>query len=329
MLRRQFLKYALVVGASITGVGARSLVASASESLYFDDEGWDFRNHIVNEGRPGRDWTTSQHSNTLIAAMAEGKVRMVRENYRKSEVYIEIQHFGGKETAYFHLTNNFVKEGDYVGRNSIIGTGGKSSTGHPHIHIEYGMPKPIFDLLDSKEYEYPEEVGQKLKQIRLDPDAQGEGGYGLELWTGQRDLFSSYAIKNIEIMHYIDSLLPRAKPEFIRKLQNKINKPPKDINYPLPNPDAIKVLGFHGALTKYFKGEGARWVGKKYTKQERQKLTEYIKEFANLRQPLTLPFVNPNLYNTPCIYHKGSTATTLEDFTKQYMAILQLIKKKT
>ncbi len=53
-------------------------------------------------------------------------------------LYIRLQHADGAQSVYGHLSASYVREGDYVGLNTVIGMTGNSgdSTG-PHLHAGY------------------------------------------------------------------------------------------------------------------------------------------------------------------------------------------------
>jgi murein DD-endopeptidase MepM/ murein hydrolase activator NlpD len=73
---------------------------------------------------------------TPVRATAIGKVIEVSQskNYGK---YVKIKHINGIETLYAHLSNIFVRKGEFVEKGEIIGTVGETglATG-PHLHYE-------------------------------------------------------------------------------------------------------------------------------------------------------------------------------------------------
>ena len=79
-----------------------------------------------------------------IYAVKEGKVVHVNWNTSKNEGRaIWIEHEGGIYTQYMHMTEMYVKVGDYVKREQKIGTMGRTGrvTGpHLHLGVWYGYP---------------------------------------------------------------------------------------------------------------------------------------------------------------------------------------------
>ncbi len=318
MSRRFFLELA---GAGAVGC-AGSLQGTFLDPRFFYKEGGGFQRHLDNGDDGGKDWITSS-GETLITSMGEGRVRVAEllhnpKRTSNDQYNIKIDHFGGRRTSLDHLTQIFVEPGDYVGRNTVIATAGektnykgdKSKLGDSHIHVEEHIAKLFFDLQDKKDSKTQPIKGTLL--LRRDVEARGTKGYGLDLWNGQ-DLFTPYEQKNREIIEYLDTLIVKAGPRFLEELDRiKMN--------PLVNLDSNKVALFYIALRN-----NARWL----TPEEKAKVAVLIKEYANLELPLTLPFVNPDLYfKYPSFYQKGSTAKTFEDFKRQYLTSLQLIRGK-
>lgn len=314
--RRFFLE---LLGAGALEGCAGSLQGTPFDPRFYYTEGHGFERHLSNGDEGGTDYFTSD-GKTLVTAMGEGRVRIVG-TYKHPKALneqwnIQIDHFGGKRTSLGVLTQSFVNPGDYVGRNTIIGTAGdvtvmpNRTMSKPHTHDEYHIARLFFDLMDKKDKKTQQIPGTSL--LRADLELRGTKRYGLELWNGQ-DFFTKYEQKNSEIIGYLDTLIVKAGPRFLEELDRiKMN--------PLVDLDSNKVALFYIALRN-----NARWL----TPEEKAKVAVLIKEYANLELPLTLPFVNPDLYfKYPGFYQKGSTAKTFEDFKRQYVAALQLVNGK-
>jgi len=310
----------LMGGSTLAACAGPSGLTSPGSKFYFND-GPGFRAHVRGGNASGKDYFTNEE--TLFTAAAEGQVRKVVFN-TSGNYNIGVKHFGGASTGYSQVLKPFVSVGDYVGRYSIIAKGGgitPTSTGFspPHLHLTYYMNKLIFDLAERKE-DFQDWGGDK-NLVRLDPEAQGQGKYGLELWDG-RDLYSRYAARNREIIDFLDYLIPKASWRFTSILEKRmLNKPDLLV-------DLEKVWIFHEALKRYERGVGGGWLKRELTSSEFDKLVRFIGEYANLRQPLTLPFVNPALYKQiPGFYEQGNTTKSREDFEKHYKGKINLINQ--
>ena len=72
-----------------------------------------------------------------VFATADGKVKEVKTSKTTSGRYIIIDHGGGYETQYSHLSRIAVKKGNKVKRGDIIGLTGNSGLSlSPHLHYE-------------------------------------------------------------------------------------------------------------------------------------------------------------------------------------------------
>ena len=72
---------------------------------------------------------------TFIVAPNRGSVRLVRDKFRMYGGTIIIDHGQGISTVYFHLNKIYVKEGDLVEKESLIGEIGDTGlTTGPHLH---------------------------------------------------------------------------------------------------------------------------------------------------------------------------------------------------
>lgn len=83
----------------------------------------------------GVDYTVPTGSR--VFATADGKVKEVKTSKTTSGRYIIIDHGGGYETQYSHLSRIDVKKGNKVKRGDIIGLTGNSGLSlSPHLHYE-------------------------------------------------------------------------------------------------------------------------------------------------------------------------------------------------
>jgi len=72
---------------------------------------------------------------TVIVASNRGKVRLARDNFCLHGGTLVIDHGQGVSTVYFHLNEIYVKEGDLVEKESLIGEIGDTGlTTGPHLH---------------------------------------------------------------------------------------------------------------------------------------------------------------------------------------------------
>ena len=85
---------------------------------------------------------------TKVFAAASGKVVEVSRS-KNNGLYIKIKHINGIETAYTHLSQVFVKRGEFVEKGEIIGLVGNSGrTTGPNLHYEvHFRGKPINPLI--------------------------------------------------------------------------------------------------------------------------------------------------------------------------------------
>jgi murein DD-endopeptidase MepM/ murein hydrolase activator NlpD len=105
------------------------------------------------EWRTFNDGHTSQHLGTDYAAREGAKVRsindgtvtLVRDTFLAGNVVV-IAHGNGIATAYFHLSDSVVAEGDVVRAGAVIGRAGHTgrATG-PHLHLAVHVPTGFVD----------------------------------------------------------------------------------------------------------------------------------------------------------------------------------------
>lgn len=253
----------------------------------------------------GKDWYTGHE--TLVTAMAEGRVsiaeRFIPRRSFDEQYRVRIQHFGGRWTEYWELTEKFVNPGDYCGKNTIIGKGGShtrhsdGTTGKRHIHINHLIQKYIFDASDLRNSDVERPTDKPF--VRADPEAGG-----LALWDGT-DTYSRYAERNEYIAGAVRALTANM-PEDLRKVVDAMG-----------NPSVRRIIYLLQALD----GD-LPWL----QSSDRDKVRSITREYVNLAQPLNLPFVNPELYKMNGVYQQGSTARTEQEFKRQYPLTLSLIK---
>lgn len=276
---------------------------SPSDPRFYFEPGPSFADHVNNGKPPGVDWLTSS-GQTLVTAMAEGKITW-RDDERSDGKLLGAAIFGGRGFVYGHLTEIFGNVGDYIGRYTIVGTAGERSLissgfSPPHIHADVYFYKPLLEIANLNE---PMRPALKAKdRVKLDADRQGKNGSKLELWNGQ-DFYTEDAARTKKIVEYLDTLIPIAG----KGLREKLERDSKD---PAVYADAVKIINFYEAARK-----DRRWI-----REERDNVIARATEFVQNRQILTLPFVNPELFKIPDFYEIGSQARTLKDFERQYEA---------
>jgi murein DD-endopeptidase MepM/ murein hydrolase activator NlpD len=139
----------LPVGGALAGSGAGGLPVMLMPKHFDFRPGARFATHIKNGIEPGADFYT-YGSEALITSMAEGMVtRVIRHPKwdrfdRQFIVYVD--HGGEKLGIYAHLKTVRVRRGQWVGRYTVLGTGGARTVyrngaySKPHVHLELAMP---------------------------------------------------------------------------------------------------------------------------------------------------------------------------------------------
>ena len=108
---------------------------------------------VFGEWRTFNDGHRSQHlgldlfarEGTKVKAVNSGTVVLVRECFLAGNVVV-ISHGGGIASAYYHLSNASVAEGDTVAQGDTIGLAGATGrTTGPHLHISVRVPAGFVD----------------------------------------------------------------------------------------------------------------------------------------------------------------------------------------
>jgi murein DD-endopeptidase MepM/ murein hydrolase activator NlpD len=102
---------------------------------------------IFNDGHRsqhlGLDYTATERSR--VRALNRGTVTLVRDCFLAGNVVV-VAHGAGIATAYYHLAEAAVKEGDVVERGAVVGLAGHTgrATG-PHLHLSVRVPGGFVD----------------------------------------------------------------------------------------------------------------------------------------------------------------------------------------
>ena len=108
---------------------------------------------IFGEWRTFNDGHRSQHlgfdiiarEGAKVAAINAGTVVLVRDGFLTGQSVV-IAHGGGISSAYYHLSQTLVAEGDKVARGATIGlVGSTGRTTGPHLHLSVRVPGGFVD----------------------------------------------------------------------------------------------------------------------------------------------------------------------------------------
>ena len=307
--RRNFLSKLLGLGAftasTLSGC-AMSLEDNVrrADSKYAFTYGPTFNQHLKS-GQPGGgvDWLTSA-GDTWIVPIAEGVVSFVKDHDKyPDQRTVWIRHLAGRTSSILQLKKEYVKPGQYVGRNTVIGVGG--STTHRsgggvspyHIHVDYLIAKILFPFLKNKGNSGTWEGGNP-ETVSLD-SVQYLNGDGM--WSGE-DLFFEYETRERKIVDTLKPLVEKAPSRFRQGLD-------KDALF--YNSDIIHRLNI--SLQR-----NAPWL----TEEDKLLIRSKIEEYANIVQPLTVPFLNPKLDRIAGFYEVGSSTNRYSNFKNSYASRL-------
>ncbi|HET7501769.1 MAG TPA: M23 family metallopeptidase [Kofleriaceae bacterium] len=108
---------------------------------------------VFGEWRTFNDGHRSQHvgldlfarEGSRVRAINAGKVVLVRDCFLAGTVVV-VAHGGGIASAYFHLSQVSVAEGDTVGQGTEVGLAGHTGrTTGPHLHVSVWVPGGLVD----------------------------------------------------------------------------------------------------------------------------------------------------------------------------------------
>jgi len=277
------------------------LLATLREENHYFLKGADFRVHLRNNVEPGIDYYTRGNM-ALITPMAEGRVIRVIPHPKwtrfDKQFIVYIDHGAAKTGIYSHLKSVRVRRGHWVGRFTIIGSGGaitrlpNGKWAKPHLHVSLTYPSHMKPLRLKEETHRTEGKFRPAFEI-IDPDKYGIGGNSLGFWTGL-DRHENFQKSLLTIKRTADRLF--------------------DL---MPSGDYLKTAAL-GHMRQYplvdilkYKVR-ALWFAKlqkrPFAQTHESRIEKTAKLFAQLNPRLTLPFINPVLFRqSPKIYELGST----------------------
>ncbi len=321
-------RQALGIGglAAVAASGLAGCATTQGSGLFGDprfgfSDGPDFSTHLQNGQPGGKDWITS-HGNTLVTSLGEGRViaggkYQAELNY---QYWVEVDHFDKRVTRIFQLNSLDVKPGDYIGRNTILGKGGDVTVTRGrgvispyHIHVDYLIEDDLLKLWGKDDLKGVP-MQSKRHILRLDPEVFGSNGNKLELWNGE-DFLTEYKAKSRRLVEEISTLMKGSDIE-LPPVFNPLYGTPSDRG----DAEIAIAMYYHNQLNR---------SNTSVRPEVRAKANALIRELVSMYLPLTLPFVNREIYEkVPGFYQEGSNIRSYEQFVQRQNDARQLLMAK-